>query len=96
VLLKPTGTFMQVGIPAAVSLLQTVSIAKKIIWPFIYSGRIYYFVNIDFFPPIGRSIARGKPKAVINTADRWEDVPLAFRKSRDGYISRKLVMHILE
>ncbi|SCV36172.1 related to zinc alcohol dehydrogenase [Fusarium fujikuroi] len=99
VLLKHTGTFVQVGIPAAVSLLQTVSIAKKIIWPSICGGRKYYFVNINnsakFFTQIGRWKARVKAKAVIDTAYRWEDVPLAFRKLRDGHVSGKLVVHVM-
>ncbi|CZR42684.1 uncharacterized protein FPRO_09987 [Fusarium proliferatum ET1] len=99
VLLKPTGTFVQVGIPAAVSLLQTVSIVKKIIWPSICGGRKYYFVNINnsakFFTQIGRWMAEGKTKAVIDTAYRWEDVPLAFRKLRDGHVSGKLVVHVM-
>jgi NADPH:quinone reductase-like Zn-dependent oxidoreductase len=98
VLLKPTGTFVQVGIPAAVTLSQTVSTAKKIIWPSICGGRKYYFVNIEnsaeFFTQIGRWMGEGKAKAVIDTAYKWEDVPLAFRKLRDGHVRGKLVVHV--
>lgn len=40
-------------------------------------------------------MAEGKAKAVIDTAYKWENVPLAFRKLRDGHVSGKLVVHVV-
>ncbi|KAH7123241.1 hypothetical protein B0J13DRAFT_566280 [Dactylonectria estremocensis] len=98
-LLKPTGTFMQVGIPA-VGLFSMLSTVKKIVWSSISGGRKYYFVNIknstEFFTQIGQLIGAGKAKAVIDTAYKWEDAPMAFRKLRDGHVRGKLVIHVAD
>ncbi|KAH7131085.1 zinc-binding oxidoreductase [Dactylonectria macrodidyma] len=96
-LLKPTGTFVQVGIPA-VEFSQTISTVKKTIWPSIRGGRKYYFVNMknntEFFTRIGQWMDEGKAKAVIDTVYKWEDVLLAFRKLREGHVRGKLVIHV--
>ncbi|KAK7414962.1 hypothetical protein QQX98_006287 [Neonectria punicea] len=97
-LLKPGGTFVQVGVPDSMTLSNVGSNLKKQLWPSVLGGGGYYFVNMknrtEFFEQMGTWMAEGKAKAVVDEAYEWEDVPRAFAKLREGHVRGKVVVHV--
>ncbi|KPM36703.1 hypothetical protein AK830_g9840 [Neonectria ditissima] len=99
-LLKPGGTFVQVGVPDSMTLSNVGSNLRKQLWPAALGGGGYYFVNMknttEFFEQMGAWMAEGKAKAVIDKAYEWDEVPLAFAKLREGHVRGKVVVHVGE
>ncbi|KAL6407188.1 uncharacterized protein AUP68_10015 [Ilyonectria robusta] len=97
-LLKPTGTFVQVGVPDIMTMSNIGSIMKRQMWPSAFGGGNFYFVNMknstELFSQIGHWMKEGKANAVIDTTYKWEEVPLAFGKLRGGHLKGKIVIHV--
>ncbi|KAH7151757.1 hypothetical protein B0J13DRAFT_546764 [Dactylonectria estremocensis] len=96
--IKPGGTFVQVGVGEAVSFKGVALTIGKQLWPSILRSRKFYFVNMkngtECFQRIGGWMAEGKVKPVIAAEYRWEDVPEAFKKLREGHLSGKIVITV--
>ncbi|KAJ3519203.1 hypothetical protein NM208_g14217 [Fusarium decemcellulare] len=98
-LLKPGGTFVQVGVGEAMTASGVASSLKKQFVPtFIRGGPRYYFVNMkntsEFFGRIGSWMAEGKARAIVDETYEWKDVPAAFRRLREGHVRGKIVIHV--
>lgn len=96
--LKPGGTFVQVGVGSSVNIGTIASMAKRQLWPAFLGAPKFYFVNMDnntkFLKPISDWVAEGKIKAVIDKTYSWEDVPEAYRHLREGHAKGKIVVKV--
>lgn len=98
VFLKPDGAFMQVGVTAPLAGMGTV-LSRAMRPAFLGGGRrIFTFVKVSSsrkdFEQIGRWIADGKVKSVIDQKFEWEDTPKAYEKLRLGRTQGKIIVHV--
>jgi len=95
-MLKPGGTFVQVGVGEAMSLGGVLSILKKQIWS--PGGMDFYFVNMKnsavFFEEIGKWMSEGRVRPKIYAMNTWDEVPEAFRELRGGRVLGKIVITV--
>lgn len=100
--LKPGGTFVQVGVGAAMSPGSMAAMFKRQLWPpsFLGGGPEFYLVRMDnnskMLKPIGQWMTEGKIKAVIDRAYAWDEVPEAYRHLRGGHARGKIVVRVTD
>ncbi|KAH7379983.1 hypothetical protein BKA64DRAFT_686797 [Cadophora sp. MPI-SDFR-AT-0126] len=96
--IKKDGAFMQVATEMNFRAVGTV--AKRLILPRALGGgpRKFHFVQVKCtrkdFEQIGTWIAEGKVRSVIDNVFEFEDVPVAFKKLREGRAKGKIVVHV--
>lgn len=96
--LKADGKFVQVG--AAVSVSSTVNLVSRMVRPGFLGGgkRKFEFVQVknkaEDFEQLGRWMAEGKVKAVIDQSFAFEDGDSAYAKLRTGRAKGKIVVNI--
>jgi NADPH:quinone reductase-like Zn-dependent oxidoreductase len=94
--LKPSGAFIQVGIPA--SMVGT--LLKRVMLPGVLRGqtRRFHFLryksNTQDFESIGRWMREGKVKTVVDSTFEWRDVPKAFERLRTGRARGKVIVRV--
>ncbi|KAF6831554.1 zinc-binding oxidoreductase [Colletotrichum musicola] len=96
--LKPSGTFVLVGVGESLSLWDMQRTLTKHLWPSFLGGGGFYFVQMknttEYFERIGRWMAEGKAKAVIDSTFPFEDVPAAYKRLREAHAKGKIVVHV--
>ena len=98
--LKRSGTFVQVGIQPSFAAMGTM--ARRILQPAFLGGgrRRFHFVTVqsrsEDYVQIGKWLAEGKAKTVIDQVFKWEDAPKAFEKLRTGRTTGKIIVHVTE
>ncbi|KFH41733.1 Zinc-type alcohol dehydrogenase-like protein-like protein [Hapsidospora chrysogenum ATCC 11550] len=97
--LKPGGTFVQVGV-SEMSAATVASMVKRNIWPSFLGAPKYRFISMDndaaIFRQIGEWMADRRVKAVIDRTFAWEGVPQAYRYLREGHAKGKVVIKVGE
>ncbi|KAJ5597808.1 hypothetical protein N7537_007892 [Penicillium hordei] len=96
-ILKPGGTFVQVGIGSNVDLgSNAMTVKRSLLASFPVGGCKYYFVNAknstESLEQIAQWMTEGKAKAVIDSKFTFAKVPQAFQKLRTGHAKGKIVM----
>lgn len=92
--LKPGGTFIQIAMPSMGTML------RRSVVPACLGGpkRLYRVVTVSpnqkDLDQIGRWMAEGKVRALIDEKLEWEDAPKAFEKVRGGRTKGKIVVHV--
>ncbi|KAI1374928.1 zinc-binding oxidoreductase [Hypoxylon crocopeplum] len=93
-ILKPGGAFVQVGV-GKVNVPDMIAIFSRMVLP---SSTSYRFIQMKndaaFFTHIGKWMAEGKARAVIDEAFEFEDVPKAYEKLRTGRAKGKIIIHV--
>lgn len=95
---KPGAKYVQIG--SEVSMSSTYDIAMRFLLPKALGGgqRPFSFgmaaTNFDDFTAIGKLLAEGKVKPVIDQVYAFEDVPEAYRKLKTGRCKGKLVIRV--
>ena len=93
--LKPNGTFAQVSVATGMG-----TILRRMLQPGFLGGgrRRFHFVrvrsNSEDYLQIGRLLAKGKVRVVIDESFEWEDAPKAFEKLRMGHMKGKIIIHV--
>lgn len=100
-ILKPGGTFVQVGIGSNVDLGSMAMTAKRSLLSFFLMGGCkYHFVNAknstELLAQIAQWMVEGKAKAVIDSKFTFAEVPQAFQKLRKGHARGKIVIRVAE
>ncbi|KAJ5202645.1 hypothetical protein N7449_004724 [Penicillium cf. viridicatum] len=100
-ILKPGGTFVQVGIGSNVDLGSMAMTAKRsLLASFPMGGCKYYFVSAknsaELLAQIVQWMAEGKAKAVLDSKFTFAEVPQAFQKPRTGHARGKIVIRVAE
>jgi NADPH:quinone reductase-like Zn-dependent oxidoreductase len=96
--LKPGCNFVQVG--AAASIASATSLFGRMLQPSWLGGgqRPFRFLQAknkqDDFVQIGKWVAEGKVKAVIDQVFEWDDAPKAFEKLKTQRAKGKIVVHV--
>lgn len=97
-ILSKTGKFVQVGVGNGLSLSTPVSMAARQIRGVIWDTRKFQIISMknsaEFLSRIGRWMASGEARAVIDSMYSFEDVPAAYRKLRGGHAIGKIVIHV--
>lgn len=101
IILKPGGTFVQVGIGSNVDLgSMAVTVKRSLLASLPMGGCKYYFVNsknsTESLTQIAQWMTEGKAKAVIDSKFTFAEVPQAFRKLRTGHARGKIVIRVAE
>ncbi|KAJ9629554.1 hypothetical protein H2203_001928 [Taxawa tesnikishii (nom. ined.)] len=97
---KPGAKFLQIGSQS--SLSATVDLVSRFLWPGFLGGgqRPFQFVmtntNYDDFEQIGRWMAEGKVKAVIDEKFAMGDAVKAFEKLKTGRARGKIVVKVVD
>ncbi|KAJ1549091.1 zinc ion binding [Cladochytrium tenue] len=97
--LKPGGWFVQVGTPPLTAGSVLTDLTRNF-WPtFLNPGRRRYcFVqqnnSKEYLEQIGKWIAEGKIRPVIDEKFAWEDVPAALSKLRQGHAKGKILVQV--
>ncbi|KAF1985613.1 zinc-binding oxidoreductase [Aulographum hederae CBS 113979] len=98
--LKPNGWYSQVGMSDMAFSTVGTTLLRSALPTVLTYGRKFYFVNQknsrEFFENIGRMMADGKVRAVIDEMFEWEDAPAAIAKVREGRTKGKVVVHVGE
>ncbi|KAI1770089.1 zinc-binding oxidoreductase [Hypoxylon cercidicola] len=91
--MKKGAAFMQVGV-TSVNARGMMTVFGKMIWP----GSTFRFIQMKnesaSFVQIGKLMAEGKVRAVIDEAFEFEDVPKAYQKQKSGHARGKIVVHV--
>lgn len=100
-ILKPGGTFVQVGVGAGLSIGGIASIAKRQLWPtFLGGGPRYIVIQMantrEYLEPVGTLMSQGKVKAVIDRTYEFDKVPDAFRYLREGHAKGKIIINVAQ
>ncbi|KAF7515690.1 hypothetical protein PCG10_002962 [Penicillium crustosum] len=100
-ILKPGGTFVQVGIGSNVDLRSmAMTVKRSLLASLPMCGCKYYFVNsknsTESLSQIAQWMAEGKAKAVIDSKFAFAEVPQAFQKLRTGHARGKIVIRVAE
>ncbi|KAH8593117.1 zinc-binding oxidoreductase [Bisporella sp. PMI_857] len=96
--LKKDGAFMQVATAMTPKAMGTV--ARRMMLPRVLGGgpRRFHFVQTKStrrdLEQIGTWMAEGKVRSVIDNVFRFEDVPVAFGKLREGRTKGKIIVHV--
>ncbi|KAI0599652.1 zinc-binding oxidoreductase [Biscogniauxia sp. FL1348] len=94
--LKKNGAYVQVGI-ASLSASNLLSTYKNMIVPGSHS---YRFLSMRseaaWFTQIGKWMAEGKVRPVIDEAFEFDDVVEAYKKLRTGHARGKIIVHVGE
>lgn len=97
-IVKPGGSFSQVGVGHDMSYLGMASIMKRQLWPAFLGGPHFHFINMNndrkYFDKIGAWMAEGKVKAVIDEVYSFEAVPEAYAHLRKGHAKGKVVVRV--
>ncbi|KAI1491745.1 zinc-binding oxidoreductase [Biscogniauxia mediterranea] len=92
--LKKNGAYMQVGI-SSLSMSNLLSAYKNMI---IAGSRSYRFLSMRsetaWFTQIGKWMAEGKVRPVIDEAFEFDDVVEAYKKLRTGHAKGKIIVHV--
>ena len=98
--LKPTGTFVQVSIQLSFVAMGTM--IRRMLQPAFLGGsrRRFHFVRVqsrnEDYVQIGKWLAEGKAKTIIDQVFKWEDAPKAFEMLRTGRTRGKIIVHVTE
>lgn len=100
-ILKPSGTFVQVGIGGSLDLRSiAITIKRSLLASLPIGGCKYYFVNAknstELLAQIAQWMVEGKAKAVIDSSFTFAEVPQAFQKLRTGHARGKIVIRVAE
>lgn len=99
-ILKSSGTFVQVGVGPSLGLATAGAVIKRSITPGFLGAPNYYMVAMDNgtknLEPIGKWMAEGKAKAVIDRTYGFEEVPQAYAYLREGHAKGKIIVHVGE
>lgn len=96
--LKPGGAFSQVAM--GVAFAEVVTLLKRLFLPRILGGgsRRFTFVQANnttqVFSEVGKLMAEGKIKVVIDEVFEYKDVPKAFEKLKTGRARGKIVVDV--
>ena len=99
-ILKPSGTFVQVGVGSGLGIGTILSQAKRRFYPrFLGGGPPRYSLvqmanSAEYLEPIGKLMGEGKVKAVIDSTYTFDKVPEAFRQLREGHARGKIVIDV--
>ncbi|KAL2842066.1 putative zinc alcohol dehydrogenase [Aspergillus pseudodeflectus] len=98
-ILKPGGTFVQVGIGGTMDLKSIAMIVKRSLLTSVLVGRRnYYFVkannSTELLTQIAQWMAEGKAKAVIDCRFALEEVPQSFRQLKKRHTRGKIVIRV--
>ncbi|KAI9734244.1 MAG: hypothetical protein M1834_002348 [Cirrosporium novae-zelandiae] len=98
--LKKGGKFMQVGVHLSFSGMGS-AFSRPLRPAFLGGGnRAFHFVRVSSnrkdLREIGKLMAEGRVKAVIDEVFEFEDVPRAYEKLRAGHAKGKIVVHVTE
>ncbi|KAI5925633.1 zinc-binding oxidoreductase [Camillea tinctor] len=92
--LKKGGAYNQVGI-SSVSASSVLSTYKNVIMP---GGPTYHFIQMrndaEYFTQIGKWMAEGKVRPVVDEVFEFEDVVEAYKKLRAGHAKGKIIIHV--
>lgn len=96
--LRPGGWFSQVGV-AGLNFNTVSTTLGRILKPvWLNRGIKYKFINqknaADYFEQIGKWIAEGQVRAIIDQTYDWEDAPAAIANLREGRTRGKIVVHV--
>ncbi|PVH70422.1 hypothetical protein DL98DRAFT_564177 [Cadophora sp. DSE1049] len=100
-ILKPGGTFAQVGIGATMNFKSiAMTMKRSLLTSVLMGGRKYYFVNAknstESLAQIAQWMAEGKAKAMIDGKFTFAEVPQAFRRLRKGHTRGKIAIRVAE
>ncbi|AEO67253.1 d7561735-1ef8-4a7b-b4e3-6cfbdf27a518 [Thermothielavioides terrestris] len=96
--LLPQGKFVQVGAPASLSTVKTVT-SRLLLPSFLGGGKRKYEMysikrNVDDLKQLAQWVADKKIRVVIEQTYELEEVPSAFEKLKKGSNAGKLVVHV--
>ncbi|XXH01723.1 hypothetical protein Hte_008084 [Hypoxylon texense] len=90
--MKKGAVFMQVGV--RVNARDMMTVFGKMLLP----GSTFRFVQMKndaaYFTQIGKWMAEGKVRAVIDEAFEFEDVPKAYERLKTGHARGKIIVHV--
>ncbi|KAI6081135.1 zinc-binding oxidoreductase [Hypoxylon rubiginosum] len=91
--MKKGAAFMQVGVNS-INARDMVTVFGKMLWP----GSTFRFIQMKneaaLFAQIGKYMAEGKVRAVIDEIFEFEDVPRAYEKLKTGHARGKIVIQV--